>query len=47
MVSKVLLDECEAKLKELIAAENAPLKNAELIIRLRGEWYALDEALLK
>ena len=47
MASKVLLDACEGKLKELIAAETAMVKNAELIIRLRGEWYALDEALLK
>ena len=47
MASKKLLDECESKLKELIAAETAMVKNAELIQRLRGEWYALDEALLK
>jgi hypothetical protein len=42
-----LVVECEAKLKELIAAEVAPVKNAELIQRLRQEWFALDERLLK
>ena len=47
MASKTLLDACESKLKELVAAETAPLKNAELIQRLRSEWFSLDERLLK
>lgn len=45
--SKELLDESEAKLKELVAAETAPIKNAELIQRLKNEWNLLHNRLMK
>jgi hypothetical protein len=47
LASKELLDECEAKLKELVAAETTPVVNAELVQKLKCEWNVLHNRLMK
>ena len=42
IASRELLDESEAQLKELVAAECAPVVNAELVQRLKCEWNVLQ-----